>query len=106
MPIVDGLTSTRMIRSFEKTVPRSNLSRRAGNNGRVPIFAVSASLVERELQTYLDAGFDGWVMKPIEFKRLNIFLTGILEVGERNFCVYEPGQWERGGWFQAGQSSV
>lgn len=106
MPIVDGLTSTQMIRSFEKTVPRSNLSSRAGINGRVPIFAVSASLVEQELQTYLDAGFDGWVMKPIDFKRLSILLTGIVEDDARNLCVYEPGQWERGGWFQARQSLV
>ncbi|KFY51143.1 hypothetical protein V497_09333 [Pseudogymnoascus sp. VKM F-4516 (FW-969)] len=106
MPIVDGLTSTKMIRSFEKTVPASNLSRRAGINGRVPIFAVSASLAERELQTYLDAGFDGWVMKPIDFKRLDIFLTGIVDDNARNLCVYKAGQWERGGWFQARQSPV
>ena len=106
MPIVDGLTSTRMIRAFEKTAPRNNLSRRAVINGRVPIFAVSASLVERERQTYLDAGFDGWVVKPVDFKRLNIFLAGIVEDDARNSCVYEPGEWERGGWFQARQSSV
>lgn len=106
MPIVDGLTSTNMIRSFEKTVPASNLSRRAGINGRVPIFAVSASLAERELQTYLDAGFDGWVMKPIDFKRLDIFLTGIVDDNARNLCVYKAGQWERGGWFQARQPPV
>ncbi|KAF4631152.1 hypothetical protein G7Y89_g6985 [Cudoniella acicularis] len=58
MPIVDGLSSTKMIRSLEKSHPQSILSR-AFCNGRVPIFAVSASLVECERQTYVNAGFDG-----------------------------------------------
>jgi CheY-like chemotaxis protein len=40
MPIVDGLTSTKMIRSFEKSHPETDLSSRAKGNGRVPIFAV------------------------------------------------------------------
>ncbi|RAL67236.1 hypothetical protein DID88_008007 [Monilinia fructigena] len=39
MPIVDGLTSAKMIRSFEKT--HLDLSPRAKLNGRVPIFARS-----------------------------------------------------------------
>ncbi len=100
MPIVDGLTSTKMIRSYEKLHSRSNLSPRAQGNGRVPIFAVSASLVERELQTYIDAGFDGWILKPIDFKRLSILLQGIVDDDVRKSCLYKPGEWERGGWFQ------
>jgi CheY-like chemotaxis protein len=84
MPIVDGLASTKMIRSFEKTHPGNNLSLRASNNGRVPIFAVSASLVERERQTYINAGFDGWILKPIDFKRLNILLLGIVDDDTRS----------------------
>jgi CheY-like chemotaxis protein len=69
MPIVDGLTSTKMIRSFEKSHPSHLLSKRAARNGRVPIIAVSASLLEKERQTYIDAGFDGWILKPISFDR-------------------------------------
>jgi len=106
MPIVDGLTSTKMIRSFEKLKPRSNLSLRASINGRVPIFAVSASLVERDRQTYINAGFDGWILKPIDFKRVNILLLGIVEDDTRSLCLYEPGEWERGGWFNRRQPSV
>lgn len=98
MPIVDGLTSTKLIRTFEKTHPGS-LSKRASPNGRCPIFAVSASLVEKELQTYLEAGFDGWILKPIDFKRLSVLLDGILDRGVRSTCLYEPGKWEQGGWF-------
>ena len=88
-----------MIRSYEKSHPDSKLSERALSNGRVPIFAVSASLVERERQTYINAGFDGWILKPIDFKRLNILLAGIVEDKTRNSCLYKPGEWEKGGWF-------
>ncbi|TVY85079.1 Cyanobacterial phytochrome B [Lachnellula suecica] len=106
MPIVDGLTSTKMIRSHEKTHSQSKLSPRAATNGRVPIFAVSASLVERERQTYIDAGFDGWMLKPIDFKRLNVLLQGIVEDDTRNSCLYQPGRWERGGWFAKRQPTT
>lgn len=106
MPIVDGLTSTKMIRSYEKAHLDSNLSPRAAINGRVPIFAVSASLVERDRQVYINAGFDGWILKPVDFKRLNILLLGIVEDGTRNQCLYKAGEWERGGWFHRRQPSV
>ncbi|RDA90415.1 hypothetical protein CP533_1046 [Ophiocordyceps camponoti-saundersi (nom. inval.)] len=99
MPIVDGLASTKMIRSIEGTTEHKGYSALASLNGRVPIFAVSASLVEREKQTYIDAGFDGWILKPIDFKRLNTLLQGISDGQVRSTCLYVEGQWERGGWF-------
>lgn len=102
MPIVDGLASTKMIRSFERSQSHlsTRLSPRAALNGRIPIFAVSASLVEQNLNTYITAGFDGWILKPIDFKRLNTLLAGICDDEIRNSCIYQPGQWEIGGWFQ------
>jgi CheY-like chemotaxis protein len=99
MPIVDGLTSTKMIRSSEKMNSSHNLSRRAAINGRVPIIAVSASLVERERQTYVDAGFDAWILKPISFVRLETLVEGIVNFKVRDECLYTPGKWEAGGWF-------
>ncbi|KAK7935497.1 Cyanobacterial phytochrome B [Apiospora marii] len=101
MPIVDGLTSTKMIRAFEKSENCQALSSLASHQGRVPIFAVSASLVEKERPTYIDAGFDGWILKPIDIKRLHTLLYGITDDDTRNSCLYVPGEWERGGWFQA-----
>jgi hypothetical protein len=106
MPIVDGLSSTKMIRSYEKTHDDDILSPRAASNGRVPILAVSASLVERERHTYIDAGFDGWILKPIDFNRLNTLLTGIVDEETRKSCLYQPGQWERGGFFDRKQRSA
>ncbi|KAK3492806.1 uncharacterized protein B0T23DRAFT_317072 [Neurospora hispaniola] len=102
MPIVDGLTSTKMIRAFEKSNRDGSgqqLSDIASDHGRVPIFAVSASLVEQEKDTYVDAGFDGWILKPIDFKRLETLLQGITDDQVRNDALYVQGQWERGGWF-------
>jgi CheY-like chemotaxis protein len=99
MPIVDGFSSTKMIRSYEKTHGQSCLSGRARNNGRIPIFAVSASLNEKEREKYVQTGFDGWILKPVDFKRVELLLRGIVDTDARNQCLYEPGKWERGGWF-------
>jgi CheY-like chemotaxis protein len=104
MPIVDGLTSTKMIRSYEKT--HTNIySPRAALCGRVPVIAVSASLIERDRQQYIDAGFDAWILKPIPFDRLSKLMGAIVDVKYREECLYKPGQWERGGWFHMGQKS-
>jgi len=104
MPIVDGLTSTKMIRSYEKL--HTNIySARAAMNGRVPIIAVSASLLEKSRQDYIDAGFDAWILKPISFLRLKELMAAIVETKIREKCLYEPGQWEKGGWFHIGQKS-
>jgi CheY-like chemotaxis protein len=99
MPIVDGLTSTKMIRSHEKDTPSHKLSARASLNHRVPIIAVSASLIEKERQTYIDAGFDAWILKPISFPRLNELMMGIVDAEVRKVALYTPGEWEKGGWF-------
>ncbi|KAL8767085.1 MAG: hypothetical protein Q9209_006312 [Squamulea sp. 1 TL-2023] len=106
MPIVDGLTSTKMIRSFEKSHPTGPISTRAALNSRIPIFAVSASLIEKERQKYIDAGFDGWILKPIDFTRLSVLLNGIVDEKTRESCLYAPGQWEKGGWFTSSPKDI
>jgi len=95
-----------MIRSFEKSHPTFILSTRASLNGRVPIIAVSASLIEKERQQYMDAGFDGWILKPISFSRLSVIMNGIVDKQSREDNVYAPGRWEKGGWFQETQADV
>lgn len=100
MPIVDGRRSTEMIREIERNGAHGCLSTVATNHGRTPIFAVSASLIEREKDSYVTSGFDGWILKPVDFKRLEHLLYGIIDDQARDDSVYVPGQWERGGWFQ------
>jgi len=106
MPIVDGLTSTKMIRSFEKSHPTHLLSKRAALNGRIPVIAVSASLIEKDRQSYIDDGFDGWILKPISFDRLKHIMLGIVDPGARKDNIYKPGGWERGGWFGKAKKDI
>jgi CheY-like chemotaxis protein len=110
MPIVDGLTATKMIRSQEKLTP-SNTRASAGSHSRtssgiegirpprIPVFAVSASLLEEKRHEYVATGFDGWILKPVDFKRLEFLLKGIVHDRTRAEAVYEKGHWEKGGWF-------
>jgi len=55
---------------------------------------------------YINAGFDAWILKPIDFKRLNVLLQGIVDDKTRVSCLYQQGNWEKGGWFHRGQSSA
>jgi CheY-like chemotaxis protein len=101
MPIADGLTSTKLIRAQERSPAHKGHSPLAGKHGRIPIFAVSASLVEQEMDLYIDAGFDGWILKPVDFKRLATLLQGITDDLVREQNLYIAGRWEHGGWFGA-----
>lgn len=99
MPIIDGSSATKMIREHELELSSAQSTLAYGNDC-IPIFAVSASLVERDRQAYIDSGFVGWIMKPIDFQRVHVLLNGVSSVEARNSCVYRPGMWEQGGWFE------
>jgi CheY-like chemotaxis protein len=100
MPIVDGIEATRTIRAFEKEVSLGvELSPRVATYGRIPIVAVSASLSEQRVNEYIDSGFDGWILKPIDFKRLEAILTAVEDEQTREILLYEAGNWNKGGWF-------
>ena len=96
---MDGGTSTTRIRQFEGADPDRCVPRKHRINLRVPIFAVSASLAEGRRTEYVDLGFDGWILKPIDFKRLKLLLDGTRDPAIRAKNAYEPGHWEKGGWF-------
>lgn len=103
MPIMNGFEATERIRDLEKetSVASRSLSRPLSHdlNGRIPIFAVSASLFEHQRDELCELGMDGWILKPIDFKRLDIILTGVTDPIRRELDVYRPGCiWELGGW--------
>lgn len=99
MPLVDGSEATRLIRRFEhETSPA--ISEYAKSYGRVPIIAVSASLTERCRDEYIDTGFDSWILKPIDFKRLETMLAAIQDEKIRGDMLYAKGAWDKGGWFR------
>lgn len=90
MPLIDGPTPTKLICEFEAAFSPP-LSKLVSLHGRMPIFAVSASLVEQKHDEYVNGGFDGWIMKPINFRQLNTLMTGIWDEKEKQTCVYKPG---------------
>lgn len=99
MPLVDGYIATKMIREFEKANP-GQLSASARMYGRTPIFAVSASLNPSNLHKILETGFDGWLIKPVNFKRLNMYLLGAFSEEARKTAIFDPAQFLAGGWLE------
>lgn len=101
MPIANGFESTCMIRAFEQ---ESNppISKRASGYGRLPIIAVSASLEESKREEYMEYGFDGWILKPIDIKKLEEILASVEDEGERKKLLYgnEKVVWKTGGWLR------
>lgn len=100
MPILSGFEATKLIRELENASFATQASRRSHQlNGRIPIFVVSASLVEQQHEELLKYGVDGWILKPIDHKRLTTLLAGILDADQRRKDLYRPGyNWELGGW--------
>lgn len=102
MPILDGFEATKKIRAVEKTPDFPPLAERSIShrlNGRIPIIAVSASLVEKQLDNLLYCGLDGWLLKPIDHGRLGTILKGVTDPMQRQCDLYRTGcSWELGGW--------
>lgn len=94
---MDGRQSAAAIRKLEETLSEPSTSQRV--DGRIPIIAVSATLKESE-RTKLGQHFDGWMLKPIDFKRMLRILSGISDVERRKEDAYVQGQWEKGGWLK------
>lgn len=91
MPIVNGFEAADAIRNFESLDTSSLLSRRPSTllNGRLPIIAVSASLHERQRNSIEEVGIDGWILKPIDFRRLNSIMRGLQSRTSRLGDVYQ-----------------
>ncbi len=67
MPVMDGLTATRVIRDLEK-----------GSDEHLTIIALTASIMKEEQQQCFDAGVDGIVGKPIDFAELFTSMEAIV----------------------------
>lgn len=98
MPIVDGITATTMIREAELNNSQSSDTHPKARSNSIPIFAVSASFDEKNEKDYIEAGFDGWVFKPIDFAMLNRLLAGINDLEVRAGAA-KVTEWGNGGWF-------
>ncbi|TFY72877.1 hypothetical protein EVG20_g157 [Dentipellis fragilis] len=101
MPILNGFEATERIRCFEASSEFKSERLSHSLNGRIPIFAVSASLLERQREELRSIGIDGWILKPIDFKRLSTILCGVTDLDQRKKDEYQNGHnWEIGGWLR------
>ncbi|KAF2795525.1 phytochrome-like protein [Melanomma pulvis-pyrius CBS 109.77] len=89
-PLVDGIKATTMIRAVEYNDTQIL---------RIPIFAVSSSLDQHTQVSMEEAGFDGWLPKPIDFQRLDMILKGATCKSARIEGLYLTSNPEAGGWF-------
>lgn len=83
--------------SLVSTPPPSGMCHRTPK--RLPIFAVSSSLNQHTKEELLEAGFDGWLSKPIDFQRLDIILKGAKCKRSRKEGRYRTKDFKAGGWF-------
>ncbi|GIK65789.1 MAG: response regulator [Chloroflexota bacterium] len=58
MPNINGLTATRMIRESSALQ-------------RIPVVALTANAMQSDLDTTLEAGCDGYIIKPIDIDRFS-----------------------------------
>lgn len=99
MPLLNGYEATERIRALEDKIENPDPRLAQVLNGRLPIFAVSATLYEEQREHMYNQGMDGWILKPIDFKRLRIILKGLTDAAQREKDVYKSGRnWEIGGW--------
>jgi len=66
MPNLDGLSATRAIRALET------------RTAHIPIIALTANTMLEDRETYIAAGMDDHVAKPIEAKKLARAITNVL----------------------------
>ena len=81
MPGMDGLEATQEIRRRERT----------GGRSRIPIIAVTASVLSHETDAYFAAGMDDFIAKPIELPRLLAILEDCLNRADESHAASASG---------------
>ena len=69
MPHLDGLAATRHIREWES----------AQQQEAIPIIALSASVLDQDRRSALDAGMNGFATKPLELNKLMAEMARVIE---------------------------
>ncbi len=71
MPVMDGVEALRQIRFLE---------REGGVKSAVPMIGVSAHAMRQQIDEYLQAGFDGYITKPVTPEQLHNEIARVIEV--------------------------
>ena len=67
MPVVDGITATKMIRAMERDDAHS-----------IPIIAVTANAFEEDAKKCIDAGMNAHIAKPIDVNKMVNVISGLV----------------------------
>ena len=78
MPVANGIDATHAIRALPGTV------------SRVPILAVTANVLPEQQQVYRDAGFTGWVPKPLTLDQVERAIASVVPQAARSVRVTDP----------------
>ena len=73
MPLLDGLSATRAIRAHEA----------AGSRRRVPVIAMTASVLAEHRSASVDAGMDGFASKPVDWFALSHEIARVLGIAQQ-----------------------
>ena len=67
MPVMDGLTTTRLLRNLDRQDSKT-----------IPVIAMTANAFEADLKKSMDAGMNGYLSKPIDIKKMYALLQEVL----------------------------
>jgi two-component system CheB/CheR fusion protein len=79
MPVMDGIEATRVIRETEQC-----------SGGHTPILAITARALQKERETILGQGFDGYLSKPYNASEMLDTLKKFLPVGKADASSEAP----------------
>ena len=86
MPVMDGLTATRLIRTLNREDAQ-----------KIPIIAMTANAFDEDVKESLDSGMTDYLSKPIDVKRLYQTLDRCLGKDERSCGTAAAGTKDSGG---------
>jgi signal transduction histidine kinase/ActR/RegA family two-component response regulator/HPt (histidine-containing phosphotransfer) domain-containing protein len=81
MPGMDGIQTTALIRGEEK-----------GSGVHIPIIACTASAIKGDTKKIIDAGFDGYLRKPLRLGDLRATLLCCRDAGSPKESIQTPGE--------------
>ncbi|KJU85792.1 two-component member protein [Candidatus Magnetobacterium bavaricum] len=87
MPHMDGVEATIHIRALEAALPASSPS---AVNVQIPIIALTASVMNDEVEGYIHNGFNAVIAKPVNFARLFKTIQEITPQGVGKISIERP----------------